>query len=148
MKRKMFGLDSLDLILVDDLAAGRGAGVMKRPKTPATDDPIEARRLVTIQQDRNHLVRGQRRGRDEQLVGQCQREDVDQGLLAAAQRWHKITEACLGHGEVREAVHCFTVEAIGLLVELQATLTIAEVGRDRLPVEALVFLPVEHDNYG
>src|SRR3954466_4820295 len=58
------GLDRLDLIDIDDLAARPRPGIVERPERAAADRPIETRGLIPLEQDRTCLSAGVRGRRD------------------------------------------------------------------------------------
>jgi hypothetical protein len=60
MECEIGGLDRLDLIDIDDLAARRCSRIVERPERTAADRPIEARRLIALEQDRACLSAGVR----------------------------------------------------------------------------------------
>src|SRR6267154_321910 len=105
VESKKIGLNSLNLIKINNVLAGCHSRVLKRPERFALDHPIKSRGLVRVEKDCFCLGDGVRRGGHENLGGQPHGQHIDDGFFASAKRGYIVTETDFGNGERCKSVN-------------------------------------------
>lgn len=104
MKPNQAGLDSFDLVEVDETSCHRLTWVMEGPECAILDHPVVSRAFSSVVHLLDRALAVKSRTRDEDLGRQSNRQKIDQCCLTAAQWGDVVSETVDGNCQGREPV--------------------------------------------